>query len=301
MALSFRKQPRENYLANNPIVFELLAEDSTELINYNLQLDETDIYSGMVYPFGKGTDFYARIEVSDILKSKINPYETEKSDDVLKSVSGSYQTLHITFYQESTTLNATARIYRGGISKKMLRQLNENNTDIFSDRLLNRGKPFLLTSRTASGNIMMKRSELAPVYFIASGGNYKIAADNGYELTAPNLTAGNVYAFDLSHEKFDGASFLQFFIDNNPVCSITVLEPAAVPFRFLLSFLNSFEVYEKIEITGKAFFEPEPEETEGYSVYDDRIDDYVEMRDRINFRETVNAETGYKTLEEFLF
>jgi chromosome segregation ATPase len=58
--------------------------------------------------------------------------------------------------------------------------------------------------------------------------------------------------------------------------------------------MNSYDVPERIEITGKPVWELELAEDAPFNVYDFRVDDYIERNERRQLREVISAEIGYR-------
>jgi hypothetical protein len=214
----------------------------------------------------------------------------------------------VRFTQVNSTLNYSGIVYKGGIGKKMLRYLKGNNTDVFAYKFLNTNRQFFLTTRTSGRHIVIKENELYPLYFIATDKTYTVVTEYMNTFTFPAMTAGNLYAFNievlrrLSHDSYGKIpSYLGILIDGKFVFDITIKEPAKSLNKYVIQFLNSFSAFEKLEVTGKQVSEPEFAKDNTFMIYDQSIDDYIEQNNRLEIREIMKVDFGYKSLEEFLF
>jgi hypothetical protein len=305
--LSYKTEPLPNYLVDNPIVFELKSTVQ-ELIRVNIFASGSNGYSGTFMPVGSGASFEANISVSEILKSCMKRSEIANLTQPVSLVSNSFVRVWIFFTQNDSILGYDGNIYRGGIGKRMLRYLKEKNTDIFAYKLLNTDRQFFMTTRTSGRHIVVKENELCPLCFIASDRAYTVVTEYGNTFTFPAMTAGDLHALNidavrrLSYDSYRKIpSYLGILVDGKFVCDIIIKKPAKSPDSHVIQFLNSFSAFEKLEVTGKAAFEPEFAEDSAFLIYDQGIDDYIEQNSRSGIREVIKADFGYKSLEEFLF
>jgi len=305
--LSYRKQPFPNYLVGNPIVFELESTEN-DLIYFDVVIQGVVIYSGTFIPTQSGAFYEANISISDIVKSYMQTSKIENTSLLVSPVSNPYLRVAVLFNQNNSALNYSGRVFNGGIGKKMLRYLKEKNSDIFSYKFLNTDKQFFLTTRTSGRHIVVKENELSPLFFVATDKAYSVVTEFGNVFTFPAMTNGDLYAFNmetlrqLSYDAYNRIpSYVGFLIDGKYVFDITIKEPARSPNKYIIQFLNSFSAFEKLEVTGKSVSEPEFAEDNAFSLYDSIVDDYIEQNNRLAIRETITADFGYKTLEEFFF
>lgn len=307
MALSFKTQPTSIYVVNNPIVFEL-ESNVQDLIRFDVSVSGSVVYSGTFIPSGSGTNFDVNISISEILKSYMKSSDVANMTQLVSSVTNSFVQISVHFTQGDSTLDYSGNIYKGGISKNMLRYLKGKSTDIFAYKFLNTDKQFFLTTRTSGRHIVIKENELYPLYFIATDKVYTVVTEYGSTFTFPAMTAGNLYAFNIevlrqlsynSYRKIP--SYLGILVDGKFVFDITIKEPAKSPNKYVIRFLNSFSAFEKLEVTGKKVSEPEFAEDNAFMIYDQSIDDYIEQNNRLGIREVMKVDFGYKSLEDFLF
>jgi hypothetical protein len=298
MAIIFKNTP-VYATAGNPVHFELQS-DSDNPVRYEVKLNGGTVYEGVCFPAGQ--DKTVIINLSEVARSYSREYEVIESDEVVKAVFTSFETFTVFFYQDEFSLNASVKIYPGGISKKIFRELAAAGSDFFQNKLQNPEKPNVFTTRTFGANMELKRTEIAPLYILACNEIYKIVADNGYTYQTNPLTVGNVYVLDITHENFSGSDTIRIFTEDDVlVFTLTVIAPDLVCRRLVVEFLNSLSAFERIEVTGKVVRKPEFAENEGYQVYDETVDDYLDVRDRFDVKETLTAEFGYKSYAEFMF
>jgi hypothetical protein len=302
--LSFRKTPALRYLVDNPVMFQLITPSQQPAIEFEITIAGLVVYSGIFIPAGNAPDFLADIPVQDILKPHFPPFVPLNPEALFSEVSNMFIDFDITFKQDDVTLTHSARVYRGGVSKQMLRFLDGEGSDIFFYKLLNTKRQFFMTTRTGGNTVAVRDTELAPLFFVATGKQHVATADTGDTYTFPPTEPGNVYAFHMdsfvkSLPVMPHEVTLPLFMSF--VMKILIVPAARVPDRFVIEFLNSYAVPERIEITGKCIFEPEPADDNAYDVYDVTVDDYRERNERRRLREIVDAEAGYRTREELFF
>ncbi len=304
--LTYKKQPKEAYLVNNPIVFELLSTIQ-ELIHYNILIYGNIVFSGTSIPYMSDGGYESSIQIADIVKSQMEKSQIVSMSILVTQIANSHVPVSVEFTQGESTLNYSGKVYKGGIGKKMIRYLNTLNTDIFAYKLLNVDKQFFMTTRTSGRHIVIKENELFPLYFIASNKAYTVVSEYGNVFAFPELTEGDMYAFNIevlrnasytSYGKIP--SYLGILVDGKFVFDIIIKKPAVTPDKYIIRFANSFSAFEKIEVTGKAIAKPELTD-DAFMIYDHLTDDYIEQNNRLKIREIISADFGYKTFDEFLF
>ena len=198
------------------------------------------------------------------------------------------------------------KVFIGGVSKRILRHLNDENKNVFIWKLMNPEGNFFQTTRTSGKLITIRETELLPIPFIyPEGGIIKVVANN-IETTLIGVTgqpvALNLYRlrkklFD-THHIF--ASVFEIYVGEIKSCTIVITPGTISQERYLLQFLNSYGSYELIEITGTGSIQREAEQENTFSTYDEVIDDYVESWERLSGRESMTVESGYRTNDELI-
>jgi hypothetical protein len=285
-------------------MFELFS-DTQQLIAFDVYVDGAQAYDGVFMPVGSAPSFEANIALQDILKPFFaEPPALVTPDAIVSEMERMYIDFTVNFHaDDAEILTHTARAYRGGISKELLRRLNEEGLDIFDYKLMNTQQQFFMTTRTNSTRITIREDELTPLCFIATGKTHRVTTDTGETYTFPPTEPGKVYAFNI--EAFitslsEPPHQLSIPLFLNQSITIDIIPATRVPNRFALEFANSYGLPERLEVTGLASYEPEVSD-DSYSVYLFNVDDYAERNDRQSLREIIKAQTGYKTPDEYMF
>lgn len=245
--------------------------------------------------------------LQDILSGILSPkHLLNESTDILlpDSTSATDITINVQNAQgETKTLSLKAVI--GGISKRLLRRLLDENSNIFTWKLLNSSVNFFKTTRTNGRIITIRETELLPIPFLYPDGALKVVAA-GIE-TSLSGTAGQPVALNLyrlrqklfqTNQKL--ASVFDIYSGSTKSCTIVITPGTVSRERYLLEFLNSYGAYERIEVTGIGNIESEIESDSTYQIYDESIDDYIEARERQSARDKLQVESGYRNTEELV-
>ncbi|MDD4673954.1 MAG: hypothetical protein PHI03_13570 [Bacteroidales bacterium] len=209
----------------------------------------------------------------------------------------------IMFVGYDFTLNAENSVVgyavRGGISKREFMQLKKMDSEIFSYRLLSAERQFLLTTRTQSSTINIKRGELRYIYFFRDPNNDITFSASGL---TPQLFAAdsfNLVCFDLVQWK--GATTVNQITITKATHTTTInIIDSEVDNKILLMFRNSLGVFEHIELTGKGNTDPNIQ-TEEYGQYNEDYGDFSQLNRRGISKEFIEAESGYKNFDELNF
>ena len=297
MSLTANIYPSTIALAGNPIK---LTINSSSVVSYTIRQADRTIFSGS----GEG-EF--SVFLQDILSGILSPkHLLNESTDILLLDSTSATDIAISVQNtqgETKTLSLKAVI--GGISKRLLRRLLDENSNIFTWKLLNSSVNFFKTTRTNGLIITIRETELLPIPFLYPDGALKVVAA-GIE-TSLSGTAGQPVALNLyrlrkklfqTNQKL--ASVFDIYSGSTKSCTIVITPGTVSRERYLLEFLNSYGAYERIEVTGIGNIESEIESDSTYQIYDESIDDYIEARERQSARDKLLVESGYRNTEELV-
>ena len=297
MSLTANIYPSTIALVGNPIK---LTINSSSVVSYTIRQADRTIFSGS----GEG-EF--SVFLQDILSGILSPkHLLNESTDILLLDSTSATDIAISVQNtqgETKTLSLKAVI--GGISKRLLRRLLDENSNIFTWKLLNSSVNFFKTTRTNGRIITIRETELLPIPFLYPDGALKIVAA-GIE-TSLSGTAGQPVALNLyrlrqklfqTNQKL--ASVFDIYSGSIKSCTIVITPGTVSRERYLLEFLNSYGAYERIEVTGIGNIESEIESDSTYQIYDESIDDYIEARERQSARDKLQVESGYRNIEELV-
>ena len=297
MSLTANIYPSTIALAGNPIK---LTINSSSVVSYTIRQADRTIFSGS----GEG-EF--SVFLQDIFSGILSPkHLLNESTDILLADSTSATDIAISVQNtqgETKTLSLKAVI--GGISKRLLRRLLDENSNIFTWKLLNSSVNFFKTTRTNGRIITIRETELLPIPFLYPDGALKVVAA-GIE-TSLSGTAGQPVALNLyrlrqklfqTNQKL--ASVFDIYSGSTKSCTIVITPGTVSRERYLLEFLNSYGAYERIEVTGIGNIESEIESDSTYQIYDESIDDYIEARERQSARDKLQVESGYRNTEELV-
>ena len=298
MRLTANIYPATMALTGNPIK---LSVNTTSLATYVIKEGNNIVYTGS----GEG-DFSIFIQV--ILAAIVQPATLyNESVDVLISATGSAKDITITVTNtEGGEVTLTLKALIGGVSKRTLRRLNDENSNIFTWKLLNSEGNFFQTTRGTGRLFTIRETELLPIPFIYPDAELKVVAA-GIATPLPGTTgdpvALNLYRlrknlFETSHVL---ASVFDIYSGEIKACTIVITPGTVSRERYLLQFLNSYGAYERIEVTGIGSIEHKAADEETYFVYDELVDDYVEARERQSGTDTLKVDSGYRSPEELIY
>lgn len=197
-------------------------------------------------------------------------------------------------------------IIAGGVSRQNYRRYARMKTDAFEARFLNNANNFFMTTRTAGWRIVMKETELYPLYFIS--------LEKFLYMTVVERTTGKtliqdgnfdygIFALDidaLRKQFFDEYGVLSNSFDiykgdpSQYSCSIVIERSDPARERYRLKFRNSLGVFEIIELAGELAITPDyaAADEARFSRYDAETDDFTADRERITRPQSLTIETG---------
>lgn len=197
-------------------------------------------------------------------------------------------------------------IIAGGVSRQNYRRYARMKTDAFEARFLNNANNFFMTTRTAGWRIVMKETELYPLYFISLEKSlYMTVVERTTDkilIQEGNLDSG-IFALDidaLRKQFFDEYGVLSNSFDiykgdpSQYSCSIVIERSDPARERYRLKFRNSLGVFEIIELAGELTITPDytAADEARFSRYDAETDDFTADRERITRPQSLTIETG---------
>lgn len=297
MSLTINTYPASMALIGNPVK---LTINSSSLATYAIKDGESTIYTGS----GEG-DF--SVFIQDILSSVVYPSTlVNESSDVLMTDAGTTKDIRIDITNtegNSASVSITAVI--GGVSKRTLRRLNDEFSNVFTWKLLNSSTNFFKTTRTNNRIITIRETELLPISFLYPDVALKVVA-GGVTTALPGTPkeprALNLYRLrnNLFHSHNILVSVFDIYAGDVKACTIVITPGTISRERYLLEFLNSYGAYERIEVTGIGNIESEITTDQTYQVYDEIIDDYIDARERQTSKDKLLVESGYHSSEELI-
>lgn len=197
-------------------------------------------------------------------------------------------------------------IIAGGVSRQNYRRYARMKTDAFEARFLNNANNFFMTTRTAGWRIVMKETELYPLYFISlEKFLYMTVVERttGKTLIQEGEQGRGIFALDidaLRKQFFDEYGVLSNSFDiykgdpSQYSCSIVIERSDPARERYRLKFRNSLGVFEIIELAGELAITPDyaAADEARFSRYDAETDDFTADRERITRPQSLTIETG---------
>lgn len=299
MSLTAAITPRTMALVGNPIRLDIT---STSPVSYTIKCADSVVFQGS----GEGNFF---VFLEEILASIVSPtrYVGAETDVRLATVGNikKYTVEVCNTENNKATLEHIAVI--GGVSKRALRHLQSEGSNIFTFKLLNDAGNFLMSSRTQTRILEIRETELLPLLFIAPGANITIKAKEGVQKVI-TTTKGTCYALNIkavrsafATENRFFASYFDIYVGTTKSLTLVITPCEVEKERYYLDFLNSYGAYECIEVTGKPLLDQEKAEDKKYNVYDVDINDYVSTRERVSSTDSLTVQTGFKGEQELLF
>ncbi len=203
----------------------------------------------------------------------------------------------------------------GGVSRQNYRRYARMKTDVFEARFLNNANNFFMTTRTAGWRIVLKETELYPLYFISlEDFLYMTVVERttGKTLIQEGELESGIFALDveaLRKQFFDEYGVLSNSFDiykgdpSQYSCSIVIERSDPARERYRLKFRNSLGVFEIIELVGELTITPDyaADDEARFSRYDAETDDFTADRERISRPQSLTIETGVMRADTIRF
>lgn len=206
-------------------------------------------------------------------------------------------------------------IIAGGVSRQNYRRFVRLGTDAFEARFLNNANNFFMTTRTAGWRIVLKETELYPLYFISMEQFLYMTVverTTGKTLIQEAELESGIFALDIDAVRkqfFDDYGVLSNSFDiykgdpSQYSCSIVIERSEPTRERYRLKFRNSLGVFEIIELTGELTITPDyaAADEARFSRYDAETDDFTADRERISRPQSLTIETGVMRADTIRF
>ena len=171
MSLTANISPANMALTGNPIK---LSINSSSLATYIISIGNQEIFTGS----GEGNFF---IFIQEILANVVQPAQLyNESEDILLQAENCSKNITINISNnDGNTQTLSLKVFIGGVSKRILRHLNDENKNVFIWKLMNPEGNFFQTTRTSGKLITIRETELLPIPFIyPEGGIINVVANN---------------------------------------------------------------------------------------------------------------------------
>ena len=271
----------------------------------------TDVYEGRFFP-------PLDIDIAEIIDASIEnfpePHTGNTSPLVAVCDSGELSDYSVCVRAEygSYASECSFLAIPGGVSKQNFRRFVNLGKDAFDTRYLNPKVNCFLTTRTAGRRIIMKETELYPLYFLINQAPEQISVVEtvtGTKLTFSDLDTGvwtlNVDSLRRHFIETHGImpSVFQIYRGGTNSCCIVVERAENSKERYRLKFRNSLGVFEIIELTGELSVVPEYDDADDatFNRLDTLTGDFYTERERVERRQSLTVETGVKRPDEVRF
>lgn len=309
MSLTISSSPAYRSFVGNPIRFSLLT-DSEQPLLCSLTIDGQVVYNFTHIPF-QGVCLF---DIADILAAYIDtPIPESSQTDIVTPIRQGYAvyyTLTVTTGIESETFTFDGIGFQGGISKRLMRELQSKGLDMFSYRLCNPQRQFFFTTRTNGRNIRIRENEVTPLIFLAPVENITLVTDSGRLITITGLATQTLYALNIPAVRktvFDTynelPAYFSLLIADHYVCDITLLPTISAIEHNVLLFRNSLGTYECIsfDAVSTRTLESADKDQSSYTLFDPQTSGYVTGYFRLPVSPVQSTETGIRPPSELLF
>lgn len=290
-------------MTGNPILVQVSAYGE-KYVQVSVLHNDKEIFSTSGIPDTNGN---IEFRIDEVLKILLTSRIIESADLLVSLPEMSTNYSVIVKGQSGKTVFISGECFTGGASKSELRKFVDVNI-LETFKILNRSGNFFLTTRTQLDLIIMRESEIYPLYFIHPDGIIRVEDSSGNTIVLPTGTARKPYALNLPviRKQFLEAgtlsNYFKIFVDDICACRIVLVPAVDADDRYLIQFRNSYGAYERIEITGAPTLESKYDNTNAqYTKYDDNIHDYSSSTKKVKATKVIKVHTGYKTPEEINF
>ncbi|MDE6297387.1 MAG: hypothetical protein K2L89_06020 [Muribaculaceae bacterium] len=289
--------------SRNPVILSFPGgndADGRETGSFEICFGYEEIYRGRFYP---PVDIDVSEIVDSFLPSLSDPPEHYKEPILNIEDDGTFanRMFTVSFHYGAVEEEYSAFALPGGVSKQNFRRYAELGTDAFQSRFLNANGNFFLSTRTSGWRLIMKETELYPLYFVADCGGVIVAEDvaTGKRYEMDYESGINILDIDNLRKKFwDEMNILpnvfDIYRDNTYSCRIIVEESEPAKERYRLKYRNSFGAFEILELTGKLTYEPEFDTEEAFGRYDGVSGSYYNCRERVERSSSFSIDTGVR-------
>ena len=293
--MAFDIDIKERNLASNPIMLKINSDEKIA-VNYTV-LDENDneFYTGIISLFAASVE----IDINFLFGH-------------LKTRAGveNYFVSVVDADEKLTPQKKAFKVFGGGISKQLTRELAGINTDIFEWKLKNSKTNFLLTTRSNGQVILIPENELMPIGCYPAGMKFNILANGAnveiFDFSADLIELYKLLDFSTFRKKyFDNSGRLcsEFIIldSSNIILSVRIVIIEAKATDYFLKFKNSFGEFERIALYGAASYKPAFDEKEDIESNDPKIKALSRKQQRKRITHSYQAESGYRPASDRLF
>ena len=248
-----------------------------------------------------------RVNVAEIADSVVDPIPEAEGGRTFMPIclEGQQELFKRRLYAEFTLNGSESEfdcyVLPGGVSKQNFRTYLRHGEDSFSARFLNPKGNFFLTTRTSGWCIVMKETEICPLYFVSSGhARIEVRSLPAGEMFPLGDVDLGIYALDLAAIRLamfwdqgviPGA--LDLYRDGELACRIVFERTAPAKEHYRVKFRNSLGVFDIIDVVGHARISAVSgsDDSENINRYDSEMDDFTHVRFREDSTQTVSIDS----------
>lgn len=292
----------------NPIILSDEGAGGDAITVYKVTYGYEKIFEGRI-----DSQLPIRVNVADIADSVVEYIpEMQDSNDGLALLEDDQDILKrriiVQFDNEYFGDDWYCYVLPGGVSKQNLRTYIREGEDCFSARFLKKQGNFFLTTRTAGWCIIMKETEICPLYFICGAQSTlsvkTLTGDADYDLGTLQM---GIYALDLAELRkmfYDGYHILpgafDIYRDDAFACRIVFERTAPAKERYRIKFRNSLGVFDIIDIVGhaKTTSAGEDDESDKINRYDMLTDGFTHFQERTESTTSISIDATFTRTHE---
>lgn len=290
-------------MTGNPIRVEVSAPGE-KFVRLSVRYASKEVFSASSVPDANGNVTFL---INDVLAEILSSCTISSAELLVPITCMSANYTVVVTGQSGTKETLQGECFTGGASKNELRKFVDVNI-LETFKILNRNGNFFLTTRTQKDVIVMRESEIYPLYFIHPDGVIRVEDSSENSVVLPMGEVRKVYALNLPmiRKQFLEAgtlsNYFKIFVDDICACCIVLVPAVDADDRYLVQFRNSYGAYERIEVTGTPTLESKYDNTNAqYTGYDENIHDFAASTKKVKATKVIKVHTGYKTPEEINF
>lgn len=292
----------------NPIILSDEGSGGDTTTVYDVTYGDTKIFEGRI-----DSQLPIRVNVADIADSAVEYIpEMLDSNDGLAQLEDEQDLLKrriiVKFANDYMEDDWYCYVLPGGITRQNLRAYIRENKDCFSTRFLNGKGNFFLTTRTAGWCIIMKETEICPLYFVcAYPSDIAVRTLSGDAEWNLGIVDTGIYALDLADLRrifFEGYHIIpgafDIYREGAFACRIVFERTAPAKEHYRIKFRNSLGVFDIIDMTGQAKITSAEgnDESDKINRYDLLVDGFTHYQERAEKTHSITIDSILSTPHE---
>ncbi|MDR1274484.1 MAG: hypothetical protein LBK12_08035 [Odoribacteraceae bacterium] len=289
-------------LAGNPIKVNAFST-SRELVYVSVPVTDDFVYEASAMPndFGECIFF-----INDLFADAFNFPVLPNTNTLVRLIPASARVINVSVKQGANTVSLTTTIYPGRVSKEAMRQMSDEEENIFDAKLMNRIVNFLMTSRAGNKIIQFRESEIEYIYFLRQDFDSITFKDlHGHAVDVPLPAGRGVIELNLKRVRYllalQGSLAAYISLNINEVEILAFLLLPSADQRAELLFRNAWGVRERAELSGLVTAEPAFAAREAFNEYDKNTGNFSKREPRGQHARAFTIQSGYRNPGEIAF